>query len=73
MALIALAFAGVMAWFAKLQYQPTPRFMMRAVAVGAVVYAAWLFRYEPHRAWEIRWIGRAIAGFAYRIVDTLVP
>lgn len=73
MAILALAFAGVMAWFAGLQRQPAPRRMMQAVAIGAVGYAAWLILYEPHRAWEIRWLGRAIARLAWRALDALVP
>lgn len=73
MALFALGFAALMNWFASLQYQPVPRRMMRAVAIGLVIYAIWLFRYEPDRAWEVWWVGRAIAGAAVRLVQTLIP
>ena len=73
MALFALGFAALINWFASMQYQATPRWMMRGVAIGLFLYAVWLFRYEPDRAWEIWWVGRAIANAAVRLVQTLIP
>ena len=73
MALFALGFAALLTWFASMQYHDTPRRMMHAVAIGLVIYAIWMFRYEPERAWAVWWVGRAIAGAAVRLVQTLIP
>lgn len=73
MAIWMLLLAGALRWGAKLQFREGPRRALNWAAFGALCYAAYVLVYEPDRAWEIRWVGRAIARGALAVVNTLIP
>ncbi len=73
MAVWMILLAGALRWGAKLQYRDGPRTAMNWCAFAALCYACYLVYYRPDKAWEIRWVGRAILRFVLSVIDTLIP